>query len=213
MKLNKKIICLAAAATMLTSAVASAATLPIPADNNEAFANAESFYYDGLYYEALGELNYVDANGAFYDANKYAAWVNKINYAISRMEIENLLESVRTLYSAGMYYEALQGIDALNARTDITMTDYYSIRYWEDVVINKIWEMLSVKVDAVRTGEAAVNRVKDAGYTLASEYEWYTNYAIDGGFVVNIKTQLPGGGSQDVAGFVVTTDGTVTRTF
>lgn len=214
MKLNKKLISLSAAAIMALSAVgASAASLPIPKDNNEAFRLAESFYYDGLYYEAQGELDFVNPASPYYDGNKKDAWAEKIAYKISRMEIATLLSKVEKLYGAGLYYEAAAVIDELNARTDTTQSDYYSIRWWEETVAKKIAELENKAVVVVRTGSAAINRVKAEGYTLKSEYEWYTPVKVGDHYDVYIQTQLPGGGYKDVAGFNVYVDGTVVRAF
>lgn len=214
MKLNKKVIALSAAAVMALSAVgASAASLPIPKDNNEAFKLAESFYYDGLYYEAMGELGFVNPNAPYYDGNKQAAWAEKIANQISRMEIATLLDQVRDFYMSGLYYEAADKLDVLNARTDTTQSDYYSIRWWEETVAKKIAELESKPVVVVRSGAAAINRVKAEGYTLASEYEWFTPVKADGRWDVYVQTQLPGGGSKNVAAFNVYADGTVVRAF
>lgn len=214
MKLNKKVISLSAAAIMALSAVgASAASLPIPKDNNEAFTLAESFYYDGLYYEAQGELGFVDPTAPYYDGNKRDAWAEKIAYKISRMEIATLLGQVESLYQCGLYYEAAEKIDVLNARTDTTQSDYYSIRWWEETVAKKIAELEHKACVVVRTGAAAINRVKAEGYTLTSDYEWYTPVKAEGRWDVYVQTQLPGGGSKDVAAFNVYADGTVVRAF
>ncbi len=213
MKLNK-ITCLAAAAIMSISAVsASAATLPYTANNNEAFTLCESLYYDGLYYEAREALGKVDPNGAYYDANKVEAWKGKINYAIARWEIKSLLKNVQKLHDAGLYYEAQAVINTLNARGDLTQDDFYSILWWEDVVADKIAALENKKKVVVCTEASAINRVKASGYALASNYEWFSPVKVANGYHVYVKTQLPGGGSKDVAAFRVYTDGTVERAF
>ena len=214
MKLNKKIVCLSAAVVMAASAVsASAASLPIPKDNNEAFTLAESFYYDGLYYEAKEELGYVSNNAPGYDAAKAQAWAEKIDGSISRMEINALLKQVQQKHDAGLYYEAADVLDVLNARTDTTQNDYYSIRWWEGVVADKIAKLENTEPVVVRSGEAAINRVKATGFALTSNYEWFSPVKVADGYHVYVTTQLPGGGHEDVAAFRVSTAGDVERAF
>ena len=209
MKLNKKIVCLSAAAIMAVSAVsASAATLPIPKDNNEAFKLAESFYYDGLYYEAKAELGWVNNNWIGYDAAKAAAWASKIDYAISRMEIQTLLKQVQQYNDAGRYADALATLAVLNSRTDLTQEDYYVISWWEGVINAKL-----NKVVEITTEQAAINAVKATGFKLTSEYEWFSPVKVATGYHVYVKTQLPGGGNKDVAAFRVSTAGDVERAF
>ena len=82
----------------------------------------------------------------------------------------------------------------------------YRIQYNTTIKENKA-------VVVVRTGSAAINRVKAEGYTLKSEYEWYTPVKVGNHYDVYIQTQLPGGGYKDVAGFNVYVDGTVVRAF
>ncbi len=214
MKINKKMVCLSAAAILAVSAVtASAATLPIPTDNNDAFRLAESFYYDGLYYEAKAELSQVVNNAPGYDEAKAAAWNAKVDSAISAMEKAALLEKVRSYNDKGLYYEAKAVIDQLNSRTDITQNDYYSIRWWEDVIVKKIAALGNTDVAVVCSEQAAINRVKATGFALSSEYEWFSPVKVDTGYHVYVKTQLPGGGSKDVAAFRVSSKGEVERAF
>ena len=214
MKLNKKVVCLSAAAIMAVSAVsASAATLPTPKDNNDAFRLAESFYYDGLYYEAKQELGWVNNNAPGYDAAKANAWAEKIDTAISRMEIATLLKQVQKYNDEGLYYEAAGTLAVLNARTDITESDYYSIRWWEGVIADKIAKLENTAPVVIRSGEAAINRVKSTGFKLTSDYEWFSPVKVDTGYHVYVKTQLPGGGSDNVAAFRVSTAGDVQRVF
>lgn len=211
MKFNKKIMTLSVAAVMAVSAVsASAASLPIPKDNNDAFRLAESFYYDGLYYEARAELDWVYNNNPGYDLAKAEAWAAKIDGAISRMEINALLKKVQQLNDAGLFYQAADVLAELNNRTDTTQSDYYSIRWWEGVIAEKIAKINTV---VIRTEKAAINRVKATGFDLTSEYEWFSPVKVPGGYHVYVKTQLPGGGSKDVAAFRVSTDGDVERAF
>ena len=199
MKFNKKLLSLSAAAIMAVSAVsASAATLPTPKDNNDAFRLAESFYYDGLYYEAKEELAMVDDNAPGYDEAKAIAWAEKIDSTIAIMEKKNLLKLVQKYNDAGLIYEAAEVLDELNSRDDITLDDYYSISWWEGVIADKIAKLENAELIVVRSGESAIQRVKAAGYKLTSEYEWYSPVKVDGGYDVYIKTQLPGGGSADV---------------
>ncbi len=208
MKINPKFISLAAAAVLSLSAVsASAAALPVPADNNEAFAMAESFYYDGLYYEALGELNMVDPSKPYYDANKVAAWSAKINYEITRMEIAEHLDAAKWYYEAGNYTAAYNEVLAAQS-LNFNQSEYYSIRYWEETIINKVAELA---YDALIDTECEAVIAVSAQFPLMSEYEWYVPVKVDNGYDVYIQTQLPGGGKADVACINVTTDGVLTR--
>lgn len=214
MKLNAKIVSLAAAAIMAVSAVgASAATLPAPKNNNDAFWLAENFYYDGLYYEAKAELSKVINNNPGYDQAKADAWTAKIDGAISKMEKKALLDKVQSYNDKGLYYEAMAALNELDSRSDITLDDYYSIRWWEGVLVKKLAALGDANVSVVNSAQAAINRVKATGFALTSDYEWFTTVKVDTGYHVYVQTQLPGGGSKDVAAFRVSTAGDVERAF
>ena len=123
------------------------------------------------------------------------------------------MKNVQKLHDAGLYYEAQAVINTLNARGDLTQDDFYSILWWEDVVADKIAALENKKKVVVCTEASAINRVKASGYALASNYEWFSPVKVANGYHVYVKTQLPGGGSKDVAAFRVYTDGTVERAF
>ena len=214
MKINAKIVSLTAAAIMAVSAVGvSAANIPVPQNNNDAFWLAENFYYDGLYYEAKAELAKVTNNNPGYDQAKADAWTAKIDSAISTMEKKALLAEVQSYNDQGLYYEAWAALEKLDARDDITLDDYYSIRWWEGVLVKKLAALGATDVTVVNSGQAAINRVKATGFDLSSDYEWFTTVKVDTGYHVYVQTQLPGGGSKDVAAFQVSVDGNVVRVF
>ncbi len=208
MKNTKKIVAFAAAAVLALSAVgASAATVPVPADNAQAFELAESFYYDGLYYEAKQELEYVkDVN---YDGAKKTAWDNKISFAIDRMEIDTLLNKVETEYQKGEYSEALTALYAADSHFGKNQNDYYAIKYWEDTISAK----LATAPTSIDSGSKAILAVKQKGYTLTSDYERYVPVKVDNGYHVYIQTWVPGGDYKDVSGIKVAADGTVEKVF
>ena len=214
MKINAKIVSLTAAAIMAVSAVGvSAANVPVPQDNNEAFWLAENFYYDGLYYEAKAELAKVTNNAPGYDQAKAEAWAAKIDSAISAAEKKALFAKVQSFNDQGLYYDAKAALDELDARGDITLDDYYSIRWWEGVLVQKLAALGAKDVSVVNSAQAAINRVKATGFELSSDYEWFMPVKVDTGYHVYVQTQLPGGGSKDVAAFRVSTAGDVERAF
>lgn len=202
--MKKRILCFAAAAIMALSAVsASAATLPIPKNNADAFKLAESFYYDGLYYEAKDMLGYVK-DVPEYEKPKAIEWTKRVDWAISRMEIKELLKEVKKYSNLGFYGLADDVINVLNARKDLIQEDYYTIRWWEEVIAAKLG-----KVTFVDSGSDAIRAVKYTKYKLASNREWFMPVKVENGYHVYVQTQLPGGGSANVAAFRVSVFGDV----
>lgn len=232
MKNNKKIVALAAAAIMAISAVsASAATVPVPANANQAFTIAESFYYDGLYYEAKQELEYVQPNLPGYNEAKKNAWMDQVNLQIDRLEIAQHLDKVREYVDQNRLLDALIELAQADAHFGKNESDFYSISYWQGVINEK----LGLNSTVIDSAEKAVKAVMDVYvdvydttvtpnqwvgkkylYRLSSSDEWYCPVRVwDGEYAyhVYVQTQVPGNGAKDVAAYRVRYDGTVEKAF
>ena len=214
----KKVTSVAIVAAMLLSAVSVAAVnVPQPKDNAEAYQLAEAFYHDGYYYEAQAELAKVDPNGYFYDANKQAAWMDKVNYKINRLAIQAILADVKKLNSELKFAEGLVRLQDAD-KYDITSLEYYSLVWWENALTKnlnnpKYAAKVAANTAVVKSGISAISKVKEAGYPLNSNYEWYSPVKVEDGYHVYIKTRTPSGVSENVAAFRVSADGTVLKVF
>ncbi len=215
----KKITSIALLAAMSFSAIGASArvvSVPQPKDNAEAYALAEAFYHDGYYYEAHDELLYVNPSGTDYDYLKQAAWLEKVNYKIDRMTIQQILADVKKLNSDLDFQGGLNRLADANNCT-ITALEYYSLSWWENALKKNLadpkYAAKAVDSNAVVTsGISAIGAIK-ADCPLNSEYEWYSPVKVDGGYHVYIKTRTPDGDAVDVAAYRVGSDGTFSRVF
>ena len=206
MKINKKIVCLAAAAAMSLSAVgASAAIVPQAGNAEEAFTMAESFYYDGLYYESWEALNQIANNWPQYNENKRIAWQGRVQYAIKRLEVKDTLKRVSELADYGFYAPAQDVLAVLSVDPDLTQDEYYSVKWWEEYLAKKLATTKSV----VLTGDDAIFCVSHSnGGKIDSDYEWYCPVKVGDGYHVYIQTYAPDGTIMNVAAWQVKTNGT-----
>ena len=141
MNIKKTFVTIAAAVLAFTSISASAAVkVPQPKDNNEAYALAKTFYNDGFYYEAKQELEMVDPNGYYYDAEKTAAWMTAVDakieelvYNQTRAAVKAIIATAKKLNSEWKFAEALNVLYTAN-QYKITAYEYEQLRWWEEAL-------------------------------------------------------------------------------
>ena len=93
----KKIICVAMVAAMSLTSITAFATVPTPKDNTQAFIYAENYFNQGLYYEAMDELNYVLPIYS-HERDKLAMWTHKVQDKITEWEVSEIFRNVKDLY-------------------------------------------------------------------------------------------------------------------
>jgi len=205
MKINKKICALLAAAAMSVSMIsASAAVVPQASSPEEAFTMAESFYYDGLYYESWEMLDQVQRNWPQYNEAKRMAWQSRVQYQIKRLAVKDTLARVAALAERGFYAPAQAVLSPLTVDTELTQDEYYSVTWWEGYLADK----LATTKTFVLTEDDAIFCVKNsAGGKIDSAYEWYCPVKVADGYHVYIQTYTPDGTIMNVAGWQVKTNG------
>lgn len=97
MKLTKKLICVAMVAAMSLTSLTAFATVPTPKDNTQAFIYAENYFNQGLYYEAMEELNYVQPIYSL-EQEKLTVWIHKVQDKITAWEISEAFRKVSEDY-------------------------------------------------------------------------------------------------------------------
>lgn len=105
MKLTKKIICVAMVAAMSLTSLTAFATVPTPKDNTQAFIYAENYFNQGLYYEAMDELRFVNPIYS-HEASKLAMWTHKVQDKITEWELSETFREVERLYNADRVADA-----------------------------------------------------------------------------------------------------------
>lgn len=105
MKLTKKIICVATVAAMSLTSLTAFATVPTPKDNTQAFIYAENYFNQGLYYEAMDELRYVNPIYT-HESDKLAMWIHKVQERITAWEISEGFRITKELYDANQVVAA-----------------------------------------------------------------------------------------------------------
>ena len=208
----RKILSLTVAAIMAASAmsaVASAAwNVPTPHNSDEAFVYAESFEWDGLYYEALAELDYV-TDPSFYYQQKKAALQNDLLYKIERWEVKCAIDAIATEWQ----YKNVANTSAAIAYAkslNYNMTEFYTIQYWEGVLNDYIAKQAGIPV----TSEAsAIAKIKAAHPgILQSENEWWSVKDLNAStYVVDIVSNVYGSAQTIYQGFVDKKTGTVSN--
>jgi len=180
--------------------------VPIPADDEEAFKNAEEFYNAGLYYQAKLELGYIDIQDPdnFYNGYKRVELERKVDYMIARWEVSEGLKRVDALVNAGDYWTAWNVLIDEVMTLDYNMDEWYDILYYHDVIVNAVPDFRIM----VRDGAQAIARVKAAvaaeGWNpITSDHEWYT-YAEVSPTRIDVYVVTDAYGTpRDVAGFRV----------
>ena len=160
----KKFGCAVAAVVMSISAVSVSAAInvPTPKDNADAYRLAETFYRDGYYYEARAELQMINTNEFYYDANKQAAWMDKVNYKINRLAIKNIIAEAKKLNSELKFADGLAALEKANSY-DITEDEYYLLIWWQNALTKNL---NSPKYNKVNSGAVITSGVKAPLFTL-----------------------------------------------
>ena len=179
MKLNKKILCAALVAAMSLTSVGALAAVPVPKDNVQAFIYAEKYFNEGLYYEAMDELGYV--NPVYpYEGDKLDAWKQKVHERIVDWEITEIFMAVEKAYYAN---------DILKARTLLTPLQAggayeFKLNYWENEAV-KEW---AAKLSTISTDAQAIVVVENVIGKLWDPTLYYSVVKANGGYDVYIKS-------------------------
>ncbi len=180
MKLSKKLACAAIAAAMSLSSVAALAAVPVPKDNVQAFIYAEKYFNEGLYYEAMEELNYV-APVYPYESEKLSVWQDKVQERITDWEITEVFMTVEN-----EYYNNNDVLAARAALAPLLAGGAYefSMTYWENEAAKTWVDTLS----RLTTSAQAIVEVEKVAGELWDPTLYYSVVPANGGYDVYIKS-------------------------
>lgn len=179
MKLSKKLACAAIAAAMSLSSVVALAAVPVPKDNVQAFLYAEKYFNQGLYYEAMEELNYV-APVYPYEDEKLSVWKDKVQERITDWEITEVFMNVEKLY----YANDIVGARAALAPVLAGGAYEFDLTYWENEAA-KAWVD---KLSKLTTYDQAIVEVEKVAGDLWDPTLYYSVVEANGGYDVYIKS-------------------------
>lgn len=180
MKLSKKLACAAIAAAMSLTSVAALAAVPVPKDNVQAFIYAEKYFNNGLYYEAMEELGYV--NPVYpYEAEKLSVWRDKVQERITDWEITEVFMNVENEY--------WNNNDVLAARAALAPllaggAYEFEMNYWENEAVKTWVDTLS----RLTTSAQAIVEVEKVAGELWDPTLYYSVVPANGGYDVYIKS-------------------------